>query len=76
MFCISQDVWKKQAYIASQGPVKATINDFWRMIWQYNVKVVAMACRLVEMGKVINFTVVLQGAGTLHRLLSSFQMVS
>lgn len=45
------DIYGNNGYIASQGPVKATINDFWRMLWQYEVKVVAMACRLVEMGR-------------------------
>ena len=47
-----QDIFGNPGYIASQGPVKVTINDFWRMLWQYEVKVVAMACRLVEMGRV------------------------
>nr|XP_020470652.1 tyrosine-protein phosphatase non-receptor type 18-like isoform X3 [Monopterus albus] len=38
-------------YIASQGPLSSTLTDFWRMIWQHDVKVVIMACREIEMGK-------------------------
>lgn len=39
-------------YIASQGPLAASVNDFWRMIWEYEVEIVFMACRLVELGKI------------------------
>ncbi|KAJ1095571.1 hypothetical protein NDU88_000732 [Pleurodeles waltl] len=41
----------KQCYIATQGPLSHTVVDFWRMIWEYHVKVVVMACREVELGK-------------------------
>ncbi|XP_078520802.1 tyrosine-protein phosphatase non-receptor type 18 [Lissotriton helveticus] len=41
----------KQCYIATQGPLSHTVVDFWRMIWEYRVKVVVMACREVELGK-------------------------
>ncbi|XP_029281963.1 tyrosine-protein phosphatase non-receptor type 22 isoform X2 [Cottoperca gobio] len=40
-----------RAYIATQGPLPHTVLDFLRMLWEYNVKVVVMACREVEMGK-------------------------
>ncbi|XP_035864358.1 tyrosine-protein phosphatase non-receptor type 18 [Sander lucioperca] len=46
-----QGVAAGSSYIASQGPLSSTVIDFWRMIWQYDVKVIVMACREIEMGK-------------------------
>ncbi|XP_061758921.1 tyrosine-protein phosphatase non-receptor type 22 isoform X2 [Nerophis ophidion] len=39
------------AYIATQGPLHHTVQDFLRMLWEYDIKVIVMACREFEMGK-------------------------
>ncbi|XP_063962361.1 uncharacterized protein LOC129271138 isoform X2 [Lytechinus pictus] len=41
-----------KAYIASQGPNNASVDDFWRMVWQENVTTIAMVTRLQEGDKI------------------------
>ena len=38
----------KNAYVATQGPLQHTIQDFLRGIWQLNSKLIVMLCALEE----------------------------
>ncbi|GMR41522.1 hypothetical protein PMAYCL1PPCAC_11717, partial [Pristionchus mayeri] len=41
----------KPQYICTQGPITATIDDFWRMVWQEKCKSIVMLCNIMECGK-------------------------
>jgi protein tyrosine phosphatase len=41
-----------QFFIATQGPLQQTIENFWRMIWQERVHLIVMLTCVKESGKV------------------------
>lgn len=43
---------KDKIYIATQGCLSTTKDDFWDMIWQDDVRIIAMITGEVEKGKV------------------------
>ncbi|XP_053395786.1 receptor-type tyrosine-protein phosphatase T-like [Mercenaria mercenaria] len=49
--CYVHGFKKAKEYIASQGPTKEILTDFWRMIWQTECSKVVMLTNVIEEGK-------------------------
>jgi tyrosine-protein phosphatase non-receptor type 9 len=40
-----------KAYIFTQGPLRNTFNDFWRMVWEQQTQIIIMTTKLWERGR-------------------------
>ncbi len=53
--CVSVHVQgynRSQCYIAAQGPLPNTLNDFWRMVWERKLNNIVMLTKCIEAGRV------------------------
>ena len=50
---ITQGYKQQRAFIITQGPMKSTSRDFWKMVWSRKCSVIVMLSDLVEQGEVI-----------------------
>ncbi|XP_064629201.1 receptor-type tyrosine-protein phosphatase eta-like [Lineus longissimus] len=41
----------RKEYMACQGPLNRTIDDFWQMVWEQNISTIIMLTKCVESGK-------------------------
>lgn len=54
----------RKEFIAAQGPLPTTVNEFWRMVWEKNVQTLVMLTRCNEQGRVSANTSTTPGSNT------------
>jgi len=50
--CVQGYGGEARAYIATQGPMTNTVNDFWAMVWQEKSPAIVMITKLTEQNRV------------------------
>lgn len=43
---------ERSPYIVAQAPIPDTVEDFWTMVWEYDIPVIAMLTAEIEGGRV------------------------
>ncbi len=47
-----EDSWNLKTYLATQGPLSSTMQDFWEMVWQEKSQIILMITHEEEKGRV------------------------
>jgi protein tyrosine phosphatase len=50
--CAIKNTQPYRRYISTQGPLPATFDDFWQVVWEQNSRVLVMLTKEEEMNKV------------------------